>query len=216
MRAIGPTAFSVRISSKHGPRATRPWVGLIPAIPQKAAGMRIDPPMSVPSASGARPAATAAPEPPLDPPGVRSSRRGLRVTPNSSLEVWPHSQNGGFVVFAITIAPASRRRRTATASHLGTKSASTRVPIVAGAPRTQITSLTATGTPHRAPPPTPAASRLSAARAAASASSASTTVQAFTVGSTRSIRSSAARTSSSGPSARLLTAAAIATASRSP
>ena len=51
--------------------------------------MRIEPPPSVPSASGTIPAATAAPEPPLEPPGVRSSDHGLRVSPNSALSVIP-------------------------------------------------------------------------------------------------------------------------------
>ena len=42
-------------------------------MPQSAAGCRIDPPVSEPSASGVMPAATATAEPPLDPPGMRSS-----------------------------------------------------------------------------------------------------------------------------------------------
>ena len=37
--------------------------------------------MSLPVASGARPAASAAPEPPLEPPGVSARFQGLRVTP---------------------------------------------------------------------------------------------------------------------------------------
>ncbi len=39
-------------------------------MPVKAAGWRIEPPVSVPVAPGAMPAATAAAEPPDDPPGV--------------------------------------------------------------------------------------------------------------------------------------------------
>ena len=46
-------------------------MGLSPAIPVKAAGWRIEPPVSVPSAPGTSPAATAAAEPPEEPPGVR-------------------------------------------------------------------------------------------------------------------------------------------------
>ena len=46
----------------------------------QAAGWRIEPPVSVPSASGASHAATAAAEPPLEPPGMRSRSHGLRVT----------------------------------------------------------------------------------------------------------------------------------------
>ncbi len=49
--------------------------------------MRIEPPPSLPSASGTRPAATAAADPALDPPVVRSGFHGLRVVENSGL--WP-------------------------------------------------------------------------------------------------------------------------------
>ncbi len=45
------------------------------------AGMRIDPPPSLACATGNRPAAVAAPAPPLDPPGVRSRFQGLREMP---------------------------------------------------------------------------------------------------------------------------------------
>ena len=48
-------------------------------MPHRLAGWRIEPPVSVPSASGASPAATAAAEPPLEPPGMRSRSQGLRV-----------------------------------------------------------------------------------------------------------------------------------------
>ena len=46
--------------------------------------MRIDPPPSVPVAIETIPPATAAAEPPLDPPGVRSVSQGFRVTPPTS------------------------------------------------------------------------------------------------------------------------------------
>ena len=49
-------------------------------MPHEAAGWRIEPPVSVPSASGAMPAATAAAEPPREPPGTRAVP-GLRVGP---------------------------------------------------------------------------------------------------------------------------------------
>ena len=43
----------------------------------------MDPPVSDPSASGAIRAATAAADPPLDPPGVRSSAHGFLAGPNA-------------------------------------------------------------------------------------------------------------------------------------
>ena len=54
-------------------------------MPQSAAGIRIDPPPSLPSAIGAMPAATAAADPALEPPEVRSSAQGLRVVGNTGL-----------------------------------------------------------------------------------------------------------------------------------
>src|SRR5512139_4129089 len=66
--------------------------------------MRTEPPPSEPCAIGRRPAATAAPAPPLDPPGVWSRFHGLRVggwiagsvtgsTPNSDVAVFPSTTN---------------------------------------------------------------------------------------------------------------------------
>ena len=43
----------------------------MPTMPQSAAGWRMEPPVSLPSAHSASPAATAAAEPPLEPPGTR-------------------------------------------------------------------------------------------------------------------------------------------------
>ena len=67
----------------------RPKLGFNPTVPQNAAGIRTEPPMSEPSARGTQPAATAAPEPPDEPPGVRALSHGLRVTPQRGLSVKP-------------------------------------------------------------------------------------------------------------------------------
>ena len=50
-------------------------------MPQKLAGWRIEPPVSVPIAASAACAATAAAEPPDEPPGTKG-----RLSPNPSLE----------------------------------------------------------------------------------------------------------------------------------
>src|SRR5262249_55817852 len=68
-------------------RGMRPNDGLRPTMPQQLAGMRTEPAMSVPRARYARPAATAAAEPPLEPPAVRSRSHGVGVVPNSLLSV---------------------------------------------------------------------------------------------------------------------------------
>ncbi len=58
-----------------------PYVGLNPAMPQHAAGMRIEPPVSVPSAPSASPSTSAAAEPPDEPPAVSDGCRGFGTTP---------------------------------------------------------------------------------------------------------------------------------------
>ena len=59
----------------------RPQVGRRPKRPQFAAGTRIEPAVSVPSAKSACPAATTEAEPLEDPPGTRSGARGLTGVP---------------------------------------------------------------------------------------------------------------------------------------
>ena len=82
--------------------------------------MRIEPPVSVPSASAAAPVASATAEPPLEPPGTRFGSHGLRHGGKCGLTlVMPHA-NSCVSVLPTTIAPASRARRTAAASARGT------------------------------------------------------------------------------------------------
>ena len=80
--------------------------------------MRIDPPPSLPMASGHRPAATAAAAPELEPPEFRDRSQGLRVTPNRLLMPEAMSPKSGIVVLPTTIAPASFSRATTGASKL--------------------------------------------------------------------------------------------------
>ena len=56
-------------------------------MPQKAAGMRTEPPVSVPIAEGTSPAATATPEPLEEPPGARctSGSQGFQGVPRRLL-----------------------------------------------------------------------------------------------------------------------------------
>jgi len=53
-------------------RLTRPTVGLIPTMEFAEAGQMIEPSVSVPIAAAQRSAATATPDPELDPQGLRS------------------------------------------------------------------------------------------------------------------------------------------------
>lgn len=60
---------------------SRPWVGRSPHSPQSLAGTRVEPPVSVPSATSTRPAATALAEPLDEPPQTRSGARALTGVP---------------------------------------------------------------------------------------------------------------------------------------
>src|SRR5450755_2337554 len=103
-----------------GPTETRPRAGLRPTSPQHDAGIRIEPPPSLPWAIGTIPAATAAAEPPLDPPGVRSWAHGLWVGPWRRDSVVGRIPISGSVVLPTITNPASRRRRTQNASRFET------------------------------------------------------------------------------------------------
>src|SRR4051794_37733020 len=84
-----------RADSAHG--GPGPGGVLTPLLPPGAAGSRGAPPGPGRGAAGTTPAASAAPEPPLEPPAVRSTAHGLptwSVVPpaaNSCVWVWPTS-----------------------------------------------------------------------------------------------------------------------------
>ena len=145
-----------------------------------AHGIRIEPAPSLPSASGTRPAASAAALPPLEPPGVLDGSHGLRVIPNRGLSVTPFQPNSGDVVCTGMTAPLRRSAATAepSTSH-GPAGSIAREPRSVGQPRTGYASLTATGTPSSAPTGVPSLQRFSDARACASAPSASMRLNAL-------------------------------------
>src|SRR5262245_65610090 len=88
-------------------------------MPHQAAGLRIEPPPSVPRASGASPAATAAPAPPEEPPGVWPRPHGLRVAPNTRLSVTPTQPSVGVLGLPVMLAPAALGRSAAGAYSVG-------------------------------------------------------------------------------------------------
>src|SRR5436190_11062451 len=71
VRANGPAWSSDDANATMPQREQRPYVGLRPTVPVKAAGWRIEPPVSVAVAPRQSRAATAAAEPPDEPPGTR-------------------------------------------------------------------------------------------------------------------------------------------------
>ena len=108
-----------KLCPSSGPTDTRPRAGLRPTSPQQEAGIRIEPPPSLPCATGTIPAATAAAAPPLEPPGVRSVSHGLRVGPNRRGSVVGRIPISGIEVLPTITNPASRSRRTRNASWPG-------------------------------------------------------------------------------------------------
>src|SRR6266498_3297342 len=87
-------------SPTSGPWLTRPLFGFSPTSPHSDAGMRMDPPPSLACATGTMPLATAAADPPDEPPAERPGSHGLRaggklrasvvtVVPNSGTFVRP-------------------------------------------------------------------------------------------------------------------------------
>jgi hypothetical protein len=83
---------------------------LKPATPQKEAGCRIDPPVSVPREKGTAPAETTAALPPLLPPGTRLGSQGLPTGPKAEFSLEEPMANSSQLVTAIGTAPASSRR----------------------------------------------------------------------------------------------------------
>ena len=70
VRASGPLVEKPNSGKGFGALGTRPTVGRMPTMLLKLPGFLSDPPMSLPSAIGSIPEASAAPAPPLDPPAL--------------------------------------------------------------------------------------------------------------------------------------------------
>ena len=103
-RAIGPSTQRVSKACSRLPLGTTPGPGLNPTTPLNPAGVRKLPPRSFPVASQACPLASAAPDPPDEPPALRFKFHGFRVIPLTELNVCPPAHSGTFD-FAIGMAP---------------------------------------------------------------------------------------------------------------
>ena len=82
----------------------------MPTTPQRAAGWRIEPPVSEPSASGTMPAATAAAEPPEEPPGTRVRSHGLLVGWKAEVSVDEPKANSSMLALPMGRQPALSMR----------------------------------------------------------------------------------------------------------
>ena len=156
----------------------------------------MDPPVSVPNARGASKAATAAAEPPPEPPGTRKVSQGLRVIPKAECSVDDPCANSSRLVLPKTGMPAFLSRSTTVASYGGTQPCRILEAAVVSIPLVTIISFTATGTPASSPVSSPAARRLSASSAWRRASSSLTLRKAWISPSAAWITSRWASTSS--------------------
>ena len=119
MRPIGPSVL-IGIHALPGLTfGTRRTVGRKPTTLFHAAGLRSDPPVSLPSAVATIRHARAAAAPPLEPPAERSSPHGLRVTPYTRLNVCEPAPNSGEFVLPTATAPAAAMRATSSESTFG-------------------------------------------------------------------------------------------------
>src|SRR3954463_14336574 len=136
-------------------RDTRPTVGLIPTRPLALLGQTIEPSVSVPTATTARSAATAAPDPELEPHGLRFSAYGLSVCPPLALHPLLEREERKLAhslrfVFPRISAPASRSLRTMKASRGGFAPSKAREPaVVCMLSAVSMLSLIRMGTPNR-------------------------------------------------------------------
>ena len=110
-------------------------------------GRRSDPPWSVPCASQTSPVASDTAPPPVEPPQVSDVFHGLRVRPNTSLNVVPPAPNSGVFDFAMTMPPLRSIRSTTGWDRAGTWSRKIGEPYVVRTPATSVRSLIATGSP---------------------------------------------------------------------
>ena len=171
------SALRVRMPgvSKLGLRGTipavdqRPRVVFRPTVPVRLAGMRTDPPVSVPRATSAVPSATETPAPLLDPPGARwvARSRGFHGTGWWRLVPRPPKANSTVWVLPRITADWRRRDWRMGPSAVQISGKARGVPAKVGSPVTPYRSLTDTGTPCRPPSDRPEARAASASASAA-------------------------------------------------
>ncbi|CAM5273111.1 hypothetical protein SCALM49S_08732 [Streptomyces californicus] len=173
-------------------RLVSPVVGFTPTRQFAAAGPRIDPMVSVPTATAHRFAEAPTAEPELEPCGDRVGSYGLRVWPPRALQ--PAGPRIHDVLFALpsSTAPAARSRATTVASRSGREPSMTVEPLVV-CMRSAVSrlSLRRTGMPCSGPRTGPASSR-----AASASASGLTSMTAHSSSLKRSMRSRYQRVSS--------------------
>ncbi|QBZ66036.1 hypothetical protein PoMZ_13004 [Pyricularia oryzae] len=164
---IAPMASCVAETGTMPSLDTSPVVGRKLHSPFALAGLLKLLTVSVPVASTANPAATAAPDPPELPPGVRRRSYGLRTWPASEDADIPSSASSCILALPRTTAPALRRAATVGESTRGRLRARARQPAAVLMPAASKLSLSRTGMQNSGRPVTlPAANWASRASAA--------------------------------------------------
>src|SRR5215831_402795 len=97
----------------------------MPVIAHMEAGLRTDPPVSVPRAAGSIPAASATPQPLEEPPGKWLPPHGFTAGGHGRSKEGPPMANSCVASFPIRMAPAELRRWVTVASLAATFCAST-------------------------------------------------------------------------------------------
>src|SRR5438093_13740858 len=118
-------------------------------MPQQPAGWRIEPPVSVPKAAMHWSAATAAADPPDEPPGTRSALHGLRVGKKAEFSADEPIANSSRLVLPVMTAPAVRILLMTVQSYGGIKSPRIFDAQVVRMPSVRKLSLMARGIPRR-------------------------------------------------------------------
>ena len=150
---MGPAMSDARLSGATPPRLVSPIVERMPTSDWCDDGPRIEFPVSVPSPTVPKLAATAAAVPPLDPAVTRSSAYGFRVYPGRMELTVSNGVKANSARFdlASTMAPAARMRCTMKASCSGTNPCSESEPAVVGRSAVSKLSFTITGMQCSAP-----------------------------------------------------------------
>ena len=166
---------SVKDSGRQPSVGVSACVFLKPTSPCSAAGTRIEPRVSEPSAAQAAPAATVTAPPEVEPPGMRGTASSAGVAalagvPWCGLMPTPEKANSVRLVWPVSAAPAARSRATAGQSAAaGAASASDFDAAVLGWPATSNRSFTDTASPASGGSGAPAARAASTAAAVARA-----------------------------------------------
>src|SRR5713226_1340457 len=187
VRPWGPTVSCVFEMGTTPARLVSPTVGLMAATPLALAGQTMLPSVSLPNDTAAKFDDAAAPEPELEPQGLRSMPYGLCVCPprpdqpliDSKERKFAHSER--LVLPKITAPPARRLAATVESRDAGVPTSAKDPALVCILSPVSMLSLSRTGMPCKGPSTTPRLRSASALRAMTSASGFSS-ITAFTPG----------------------------------